>query len=226
MGDITGVLALAAEAGQLAGTLCIHSTALRLGRDQVTSDSRVATETNRAAALGTMVVHAALGSNAAVAGILAALVAAGQMEGALVVRAALGTFATHQGIATISFRTVAPGTVVEVRPADGSRAALGEATRIHALLVDAGLRGGALAVRSAAQKVAVLQGVAGVSLVADAQRSVELDVAAGLWGAQVRLLAGISAHLVDAGLVVGAVPVADALRLGGWISGICLRHSA
>lgn len=209
------VLALAAEAGQFARTLRVHGATLRLGRYQVASYGWVATESGRAAALSTVVVHTALGADAAVARILTPFVAAGQVEGALVIRAALGTVAAHQRIAAVSVQAVAPSTVIEVRPTDGSSSALRKSARIDTLLVNTGFRSGALSVGSASEEIAVLQGISGVSLVADAQRAMQLDVATGLGGAEIRLLAGIAAHLVDAGLVVGAVAVADALRLRG-----------
>lgn len=207
------VLALAAEAGQFARTFRIHGATLRLCRYQVASYGWVATKSGWAAALGTVVVHTALGADAAVARILTSFIAAGQMEGAFVIRAALGTVAAHLRIAAVSVQTVASSTVIEVRTTDGSGSALRKSARIDTLLVNTGFRSSTLSVGSASQEIAVLQGVSGVSLVADAQWTVQLDVATGLGGAEIRLLAGITADLVDAGLVVGAVAIANALRL-------------
>jgi len=214
MRHIAWVLALAAEAGQFAGTLGIHGTALRLRWHQVASHGRVSTEASWATALGTMVLHATLGSKATVAGIFAAFIAAGQVEGTLVIGLTLWTFASYQRIAAVSVQAMAPSSVVEVRSADGSCSALCETTGIHALLINTSLVGGTLSIRSASQKEAILLGVSGISLIADAQWPVKLNMAACLLGAEVRLLAGIATNLVDAGLVIGAISIAHALRLG------------
>lgn len=217
MRDIARVLALAAEAGQFAGTLRIHGAALRLCWHKVTSYCRVATEASWTTTLGTMVLHAALGSDATVARVFAAFIATGEVEGTFIIGSALWTFTTHQRIAAVSVQAMAPSSVIEVSPTNGSRSALCETTRIHALLVNTSLVGGTFTIRSASQKVAVLQGVSSISLIADAQWPVELDMATRLWGADVRLLAWIAANLVDAGLVIGAITVTDAFRLGLWL---------
>lgn len=220
MGYIAWVLALAIETGQLAGTFRIHGAALGLDWQQFTAHCWIAAIAGWATALRTMIVHATLGANAAIAGILATLVATGQMEGAFIVVATLGSLATQQRIATIAVRAVTAGTMIEVRATDSSSATLSEGAGIHALLVDAGLGGCTLSVGPTAQQIAVLQCVSSVALVAYAERTMELHVAACLLGTQIGLLARIAADLIDAGLIVGALAIAGALRLRR----IQLRH--
>lgn len=116
-----------------------------------------------------MIIHTALGSYAAVAWILTTFVAAGQMEGTLVVVAALGAFAAHERITTISIGAMTTGTMIEVGAANGTCAALCEATWVYTLLIDARLGGSTLAVGTAAKQVAMLQCVAGIALIANAQ---------------------------------------------------------
>lgn len=95
MGYVAWVLALAIEAGQFAGTFRIHGAAFGLDRQQLTAYCWIAAVAGWATALRTMIVHATLGANAAIAGILAALVATGQMEGAFIIVATLGSLATQ-----------------------------------------------------------------------------------------------------------------------------------
>lgn len=224
MRHITWVLALAIETGQLAGAFGVHGATLGLHWQQFTTHGGISTVSSWTATLGTMIVHTALGSYAAVAWILTTLVAAGQMEGTLVVAAALRALTTHERITTVAIGAMTTCTMIEVGAANGTCTTLCEATWVHTLLIDASLGGSAFAVGTAAKQVAMLQCVAGVTLIADAQWTMQLNVALCLLRAEVRLLARITAYLVGAGLVIATVRIAGAFRFG-WIQLWHLSHA-
>lgn len=224
MCDIARVLALAIEAGQLAGAFGIHGAALWLHWQQFTTHCGISTVSSGTATLCTMIVHTTLGSYATVARILTTFIAAGQVEGAFIVAATLRTLATHQRISTISIGAMAAGTMIEVGTADGTSSTLCEATRIHALLIDARLGGSTFAIGATAKKVAMLQCVASVSLIAHAQWTMQLHVATCLLSAEVRLLARITADLIEAGLVIATLRITGTFRFG-WIQLGHLAHT-
>lgn len=224
MCDIARVLALAIEAGQLAGAFSIHGATLWLHWQQFTTHSWVSTVSSGTATLCTVIVHTTLCSYATVARILTTFIAAGQVEGAFIVAATLGTFATYERITTISVGAMAAGTMIEVGTTNGTSAALCEATRVHTLLIDARLGGSTFAIRATAKKVAVLQCVASVSFIAHAQWTMQLNVATCLLCAEVRLLARITADLVEAGLVIATLCIAGTFRFR-WIQLGYLAHT-
>lgn len=224
MGYIAWVLALAIEAGQFAGTLRIHGAAFGLDRQQFTAYCWITAVAGWATALSTMIVYTTLGTNAAIAGIFAALVAAGQVEGAFIIVVTFGSFAAQKRIATIAVRAVAAGTMIEVRATGSSGATLSESAGIHTLFVDTGLVGCTLTIGATAQKITVLQCISSVAFVAHAERTMQLHMAACLLRTEIGLLTGIAADLIDACLVVAALAVTGALRLR-WIQLRYLAHA-
>lgn len=205
MRDITWILALAVEAGQFAGTLGIHGTSLGLNGQQFATHGGITAVSSGTATLGTMVVDTTLSANAAVAWIFTTFISAGEMEGAVVIAAAFRAFATHKRITSIFIGTVTAGTMIEVSATDGASAALRETARIYTLFIDAGLRGSTFSIRTTAEKVTMLERIACVTFITDAERAMELNVATCLLSTQIGLLAGITADLVDTRLIIAAL---------------------
>lgn len=86
-----------------------------------------------------MVVDATLSAWRTIARILASFVDARQIECALNMRRALGSFACDQRIAAISVQAIAPGVMIVLGSADGIRAALDLLARFDAIAIDARL---------------------------------------------------------------------------------------
>ena len=187
----------------------------------------VALQAGPARALGHVVVHLAVGPQAALllrARVPALLGDAGLVQGALRVGQALVGVALGVGVARPSLGAAAHPDVV-VRPADGAAAArvVGEGAGVLAVPVHAGLVVPALGVGAAAHLDGGAEGV-GVARRAGRARArgpVPLDGAEGGGGARVSR-AGVDAAAVAAGQLRGAVavaPAADLHRLGDELAG-------
>lgn len=206
------ILAHSAEAGLSTRTVRIDRALRLIVGQRRTRTRRIAAKARRAHASRAMIVHATLGVLAAVARILAALLATGQRVRTLGVDGALGSHAAAERITGVAVETVTGRVVAVVGSALRIAAALDLRACVDTIAIDARIRCRTVAVRTASDLEATGQTVAGVTVAAHAQRSMQLHMALGIRAARVALRARIATLLRDARPVVGAVLVARALR--------------
>lgn len=214
-----GILAHTTEAGLSTRALGVFGALRRrlfTLNGRTGSMNRIASETHWTDAGGSVVVHATLGvrSTGARTGILAPLIAAGQLVGALRIRDAFGSRAQSERIALVAGIAVTRGVMSVVRSTLGIVAALDAAARRNAIAIDARIAGRTVRVRSATHLEASAQSITSKARAAHAQRMVQLHVALGVGGARIGFGARIAALLLDAGSIVRAFIVAGAFGTG------------